>query len=314
MSLTSPSIDALYETLHDLRLNSSIFCRADLSSPWAFSTNGAPGAIFHVVVRGSAWLLTEGSDPLALDTGELVVVPSGIAHVMCDDPLTDPVPIAGLATYEEGARIGVLKSGGGGPVTELLCGTFHLDATAERLLGALLPNVLHLRHGQASDWLARTVELIVAELHGGRPGAGLIVDRLADVLMVCILRGYIGSMPQNAGGWLGGLRDDRIGRVLAWLHRDPAQPWTVDALAQRAGMSRSAFYGRFMELVGTSPAAYVASWRVELAQRALREGGSLAAIAQDVGYSSEAALSKAFKRHTGVTPGAWRRQCRAVAG
>ncbi len=302
------TIDAVYETLRDVRLSGSIFCRADLASPWAFHTKGADKAIFHAVVRGSAWLLLEDAEPLALDTGELVVVPSGCAHVMCDDPATAPVPIAGLATYEDGARIGVLKSEGEGPVTELLCGTFSLDATASRLLGALLPDVLHIRHAPTSDWLARTVDMIVAELRDGRPGSGLIIDRLADVLMICILRGYIATMPEDAGGWLGGLRDDRIARALAWLHREPARAWTVKALAACAGMSRSAFYNRFIELVGEPPASYVARWRIDLAQRSLVQGASLSSVAARVGYSSEAALSKAFKRHTGQTPGSWRRQ------
>ena len=301
------NIDPLYETLRDVRLSGSVFCRAELAAPWGFHTTGADKAIFHAVVRGSAWLVPDGCAPIPLDTGELVVIPTGMPHVMCDDPQRAPVPIAGLAHYGEGERIGVLRSDGDGPVTELLCGTFSLDATAQRLLASLVPRVLHVRHGPTSGWLARTLEMVQQELHEGLPGSGLVIDRLADVLLIRVLRAYIATMDDSSGGWLGGLRDERIGRALAWVHRSPGDDWTADAMAKRAGMSRSAFYARFVELVGESPAKYVASWRVQVAQRLLAEGRVLAEVADVVGYSSSAALSKVFKRQVGVSPGAWAR-------
>lgn len=301
-------IDPIYETLRDIRLEGSVFCRAELAAPWSFATTGADAAIFHAVIRGSAWLIPDGCAPIALDTGELVVLPAGTPHVMCADPSVPPEPIAGLATYEDGARIGLLANEGDGPVTELLCGTFTIDAQARQLLADVLPGVLHVRHGRTGQWLSRTLEMIAMEVREGQPGAGLVTDRLAEVLFIRLLRAHVAALPEGSGGWLGGVRDPRVGRALAWLHRDPAADWTVAELAKRAGMSRAAFYQRFVELVGQPPAAYVTQWRIGLAQRLLAQGMGLTDVAEQVGYSSAAALSKAFKRVVGSSPGSWQRQ------
>lgn len=299
------AIDPVYETLRDIRLDGSIFCRADLEAPWAFSTKGSQHAIFHAVVCGSAWLIPDGGAPMVLDTGDLVVLPAGTAHVLCDHPDRVPVPIAGLAVFQEGARVGLLQTKGDGPRTELLCGTFRIDPLARGLLADLMANVLHVRHRPTGEWLAGTLEMISAELRDGAPGAGLVADRMADVLLIRVLRAHLASRANGGGGWLGGLRDERIGRALAWLHRDPGSTWTVSELARRAGMSRAAFYKRFVELVGQPPALYAAAWRINLAKSHLARGAGLGDVADQVGYSSAAALSKAFKRHVGTSPGAW---------
>lgn len=308
--------DPLLSLIDRHSVRGSIFCRAELGAPWGLYTRGAaPGAaIFHAVVRGAGFVHVhpEGRDaartaPVAWRAGDIVVLPHGDAHVMSDAPDSATMPIADLPSPPGPDGLPCVSHGGDGPVTSILCGTFHFSETAREALLPHLPPLLHTRAGEgpAAEWLDATLRMLGAELQGALPGSDAIVTRLADVLFIHAVRDWIRNCDE--AGWLAALRDPQLSRALAAIHADPAGQWSAAALAKAAGMSRSSLYTRFTETVGESPAAYVLRWRMYRAREALRRGDlGIAAIAEAVGYASEAAFSRAFKRHVGTTPGAWR--------
>jgi AraC-like DNA-binding protein len=172
------------------------------------------------------------------------------------------------------------------------------------------PPLIHIRPAEtpAAEWLEATLRLLAWETREVRPGTETIVSRLTDVIFVQVLRAWIESLPEGEGGWMGALRDRRIGAALAHLHRSPEADWSNASLAQKVGMSRSRFAARFTALVGEPPLSYLTRWRLETAARLLREGElGLGEISERVGYRSEAAFSKAFRRRFGTPPGAYRR-------
>lgn len=230
------------------------------------------------------------------------------------DPATPSVPIASLPGPPGPDGLPCVCHGGGGARTSILCGTFRFGPAAAELLLPLLPPLLVARGdgGPTSSWMDATLRLLADELGGALPGAETVVSRLADVLFVHVLRAW---MAQHAGevGWLAAMTDPPLGRALAAMHARPERPWTAAELARVAGLSRSAFFDRFSARVGEAPAAYLARWRMHLARQALREGATLAEVATQVGYGSEAAFSKAFKRQTGSSPGEWRATVDLVA-
>ncbi len=198
---------------------------------------------------------------------------------------------------------------GGGRLTRLICGSIRFAHSATHPLLSVLPRAISVKPApDNAAWLEATLRLIEHELTTAQPGASTLVARLSDVLLVNAIRHWVVEHAFEEGaGWVRGLTDPRVARALGCVHRDPAQPWTVDTLARRSGMSRSGFAARFAELVGESPARYLTRWRMHLAAQALREcSDSMATIAESVGYSSEHAFAKAFKRTLGVTPGAFR--------
>jgi AraC-like DNA-binding protein len=206
-----------------------------------------------------------------------------------------------------------MRFGGNGANSTLVCGAFKFeDRRHNPLLGVLPPLVLIKgEEGRAVQWLEPTLQFIACEAASGRPGAQTIISRLADVLFIQIVRGFLVSTPENQRGWLRALSDAQIGTALSLIHQNPENPWTVATLASKVGMSRSTFAGRFAELVGEPPLHYVTRWRMQKAAALLREGTTtLAEIADRVGYESEAAFSKAFKRWVGTAPGAYRKTAR----
>lgn len=297
-------MDAVAEILRSLRLASSVWCRAEFSAPWAVHTRGARGAIFHAVVSGRAFG-KRGDDQVELEGGDLVLFSRGDAHVMSDRPLRKPVPIRSLVAQGEDRCVGAIRHGGGGAQTVIICGAFDLEHGARDLLLGLLPPVLHVRRDAGLvRWFDQTLSLMQAELDADRPGAETVVAKLADVLFVQILRASVAELPSGAGGWLAALRDPPIARALAKIHQSPAERWSVEALAEVAHLSRSAFCGRFAKLVGESPAQYLTRWRMYTAVDLLKRRGDLgnAELAAMVGYDSEDAFARAFKRHLGFTP------------
>lgn len=305
--------DALADVLTTIRLRSAVFCRADVTAPWGVSTKGLDGGIFHAVLSGHCTSMVGSAPPIALSPGDVILLPHGDAHVMADRPGRRAVPIRGLVRSSDDGGVASLCTGGGGERTVLVCGRFDFERRAPHPLLSLLPRAIHLR---ASDpplahWLAPTVRLIASEIEHRAPGGSTIVTRLTDVLVVHAIRAAI-EAGHTEGGWLGALRDSRIGRALDLVHGAPREPWTVDSLAEKVGMSRSSFFERFTALVGEPPAQYVARWRMHLAARWLREeSASVAEIADRVGYASEAAFSKAFKRLVGAPPSDYRRDAAA---
>lgn len=306
--------DRLGETLHRLRMRGTFYCHATLAEPWALEMPVVPDSVsFHVLVSGSCRVEVEGPDgavALGLGAGDLALVPHGRGHVLRSGPHTGPAPRVDLLPQRYvSPHYTVLRHGGPGPGrTVLLCGVVAFDEPAARALLALLPPVVHVSASDPGPTpVADTVRLMSAELADVRPGGEAIATRLADVLVVQAVRAWLGRDPAARTGWLGALADPQVGRAMAAVHADPGHGWTLDRLAREAAMSRTAFAGRFTELVGEPPMRYVTRWRMALAHDRLRAGGvTVAVLADELGYRSEAAFSRAFTRTVGRTPGSVR--------
>ncbi|MEW5851061.1 MAG: AraC family transcriptional regulator [Myxococcota bacterium] len=302
-------MDLLTEVLSSLRVSSTIFSRAELCTPWAVSTQGAATGIFHAVVTGGGTVRVAEGRAVPLKAGEVVLIPHGDPHVLSDGTSGRAVPIRSLPAEKLGAT-SVVRIRGPGPQTVILCGTFRFESTLHPLMRGL-PRALYARgqEGAEAQWMKTTLQMMADEAVSGRPGAPLMLTRLSDVLLVRALRAHVNVIPENGRGWLAAVRDPQVARALGLIHQRPDEDWTADSMAEELGMSRSAFFERFRRLVGEPPASYLARWRIHLAARALvDEGAGLKEAAERVGYSSEAALSKAFKRITGKAPGEFRRE------
>jgi AraC-like DNA-binding protein len=308
--------DVLTSVMDAVRLRSRVFCRSELRAPWGMALKRSDYAHFHVIERGGAWLRIEGEEPVALAGGDLVVVPRGTGHTLTDSLATKARPLAEMAgrrSSEAGGCL-VMRGGGEGAETQLVCGSFRFERRDAHPLLELLPPLIHLRPAEtaAAEWLEATLRFLAWETREAKPGTETIVSRLTDVLFVQVLRAWIESLPEGRGGWMGALRDRQIGAALAQVHRSPERDWTNASLAEAVGMSRSRFAARFTALVGEPPLAYLSRWRLETAAGLLKDGTlGLAEIAARVGYESEAAFSKAFRRRFGAPPGAYRRRAAA---
>jgi len=304
--------DTLSIVLEHLGVRGTVFCRAQLDAPWGVETRRTESAIFHVVVRGSGYVRVDGGPARSWRAGDLLLLPHGHGHVMCSEPTEPPVSIATLPSCVGQDGLPCISSGGQGPRTSLLCGTFTLGSDAALLLDEL-PPLVHVQAADAtSTWLDATLTLLSQEVAGARPGAQTVVARLAEVLLVHALRSWLASDGAHQRGWLAALADPVLARALRHLHHDPAREWTAGELARAVGVSRSGLYTRFSERLDATPAAYLTRWRMTLARRSLRSGTSIGEVASSVGYASEAAFSRAFKREIGASPSAWRRGAQAV--
>ncbi len=305
--------DVLTSVMDAVRLRSRVFCRSELRAPWGLALPRSEYGHFHVIERGGAWLRVEGQQPVALAGGELVVVPHGTGHTLTDSLTTKARPLAAAGRPGDGGCV-VMRGGGRGAETQFVCGSFRLERREAHPLVELLPPLIHLRPAEtpAAEWLEATLRFIAWETREAKPGTETIVSRLTDVLFVQVLRAWVTTLPEGGGGWLGALRDPQVAAALAHVHRSPERRWTNASLAAGVGMSRSRFAARFTRLVGEPPLGYLSRWRLLTAAGLLHDSAlSLGEIAARVGYESEAAFSKAFKRRFGSPPGAYRR--RAVA-
>jgi AraC-like DNA-binding protein len=307
-----PAPDALTAVVDTLGLRGRLYCRIELSAPWGMALPRDEFARFHVVERGDCWLKVPGSaKPVALTGGDLVVVPHGSGHSLVDAPDTTPVPVSRIfrkAIPDGHARV---RHGAGGPETVLICGEFRFEHREGHPLISALPPVIHLRSsaGPARALLDVGLELLATEAKSPHAGTQALVSRLTDVLFIQALRVWVETLPDGAGGWLGALRDRHIGTALSLLHREPDRDWTLAAIATAVGMSRSRFTDRFAALVREAPMAYLTRWRMHLAAgRLLSDGPSVAELARSVGYESETAFAKAFRRTFGLSPSAYRRR------
>ena len=308
-------MDPLSDILGSLRFESSILCRAKLGAPWGLYTRGASSAVFHAVLEGTCWV-KHPPDGTArrLARGDLVLVSRGDAHVMCDDPASATVPIATLLAGQPDGAVACLTHGGDGTPSSILCGTFRLEHGAANELLSLLPPLVVVSRGDTStvEWFDTTVTLITRELAAGQSGVSTIVSRLTDVLVVQVLRAAATSLPREAAGWLAAVQNEQIGRALALVHRRPQEKWSAESLAAAVGMSRSVFFDKFTKLVGESPVQYLTRWRMYTAADLLERGDlSNAELADRVGYGSQDAFAKVFKKHLGLTPGEFKRRARA---
>lgn len=305
------SSDNLGEILHLLRLTGVLYCRADLTAPWAVEVPALEGLLaFAVVTSGSGWLEFDDNPPRQLRQGDLTLIPHGTPHRFSSGPGVPFAPLFDIPIETVSDRYEIMHHGGGGALTQVTYGVMRFDHAAAETLVALLPLVLQVnsRDDAAGQWMRSTLALIAAEGTALRPGGETVMTRLADILVIQAIRSWLESSPDARTGWLAALRDDKLGRAIAAMHRAPHGAWTVATLAREAGMSRSAFSARFTGLVGEPAMRYLTRWRLQLARMALRDGPqSLAALARTAGYVSEAAFSRAFKRQFGVPPGGVRR-------
>ncbi|HTV19056.1 MAG TPA: AraC family transcriptional regulator [Polyangiaceae bacterium] len=321
------SSDTLSEVLRAVRLNGAVFFSVDAAAPWVaeapHSTEIAPFILegvehvmeYHVVTSGTCWGGLPGEAPVRLEAGDIIVFPHGDGHVMSSAPGMRKAP--DLAHFREARRQGLPISlqldGGGDERSQLICGFLGCDARPFNPLLATLPRVLHLPRRSADDGvIEQLVKLALAESSTARAGGECVLARLSELLLVEVVRRYVATLPPENVGWLAGLRNESIGRVLGKLHDRPAHPWSLDELAREAGVSRSVLAERFAHFVGIPPMQYLAQWRMQLAASLLASSSSgLSEIAERVGYGSEAALSRAFKRWVGMAPADWRRGRRA---
>ncbi|MGW4353437.1 AraC family transcriptional regulator [Nocardia sp. NPDC004582] len=310
-------MDVLSEALASMRTGVAHSVLTEGRAPWALQLPSTAGAGFHVVLHGTCWFYpTDRSDPpIAIGPGDVVFVRDGAGHILADHPDTTP-EIPRPEQYIQGPPIGAVRLGGDGPATSLLCGNYHLDGQRPHPLLRQLPPVIHLpaRHGRHPE-LAAAIQLLGVELDNPRIGSHGIVPALIDSLLLYILRAWIEDQPRSAAaGWAAALRDPAVAPALAAIHDDPAAPWTVQSLADHAGLSRAAFARKFNAMVGEPPLAYLTRWRLTTAARLLREDDmAVDKVAARAGYSSEFAFGKAFKREYGLAPGQYRRQARAAA-
>lgn len=307
-----PSVDPLGEALYFLRMSGTFYSCCELTAPWALGLPAMPGSLmFHVVTSGRCWLEVEGAEPRLLEPGELALVPHGEGHCLVSEAGVAGPGLFDAPREEISERFEIIRYGGGGAATSLVCGTMRFDHPAAQHLISLLPRAITVdsvdsRHG---EWIQSTLRLMCAEAKELRPGGETVITRLADVLVIQAIRGWIEQDRAAQTGWLRALRDRQIGRALTLIHRNPERDWTLTSLASEVAMSRSALAARFADLVGVPPMHYVAQWRMHLASTWLRAGdAALGELATRLGYQSEAAFSRAFKRVVGVSPGAVRRQ------
>lgn len=314
-------MDALSETLRVVRLNGAIFINGRFTAPWCYQSPSAATAapllepnaenvvIFHLITEGECHVELGTDPPMHLIAGDAVLFPQGHAHRMASQPGLAPASGGRLADVLS-RRPRQLVYGGGGAVTRLVCGYMACDARLARLLLAGLPPIVrvNVRGSNAGAWLEASVRYALAEARSPRPGGAGVLAKLSEVLFIEVLRLHMNEHREGRVGWLAGLGDRIVGAALNALHKEPARAWTLEELARSAGTSRSVLAERFQQLVGSSPMQYLTQWRMMLAANLLcRSNIPLARIAEDVGYQTDTAFSRAFRREFGAPPAAWRR-------
>jgi AraC-like DNA-binding protein len=305
------SVDPLGEALHFLRMNGIFYCRSEFSAPWGLALPIMKDSLmFHFVTSGRCWLEVEGAEPRQLQRGDLALVPHGEGHRLASEPGVFAAKLFDLERELVSERYEILRHGRGGAVTNMICGAVRFDHPAARHLVKLLPKMIcvDVSSSPHMDWINSMLRFMASEAEQLRPGGEAVITRLADILVVQTVRAWIEQDPAAQTGWLGALQDKQIGRAISLIHRDPARAWTLASLAREVAMSRSAFAARFTQLVGEPAMHYVARWRMHLAVAWLKEDDSpLCDLASRLGYESEAAFGRAFKRFIGTSPGAVRR-------
>lgn len=303
-------MDVLSDVLHSIGLGGGVYFRCEMSAPWGMAIPRTDVAEFHVIVRGNCWLRTpQDPEAVALQGGDVVAFMHGGAHGLVDAPDREARPAAEILSGQNIENFAPVRHGGDGAPTSILCGYFEFDRNSLHPLVAALPPFIHLRGTGTSEfaWLQTTLNFMIHETLAAKPGAETVVSRLAGVLFVHIVRTYI-EQSKSPPAMLAAIADKHIGAALALMHKEPARDWTLESLARTAGISRSGLALRFHQLVGHTPMQYLTMWRMQLARKLLTESAlGVAAVAERVGYQSEASFSKAFKKAIGKGPGAYRR-------
>ncbi len=304
-------VDPLGEALHFLHMNGVMYTRSEFSAPWGLALPPFPNRLmFHVLMSGRCWLEGEGAEPQLLQPGDFALVPHGEGHELLSAPGVPAIKLFDLPREQVSERYEILRHGQGGAETKMICSTVRFDHPVAHQLVQLLPRFIYIESWRSPqwEWIQSTLRLMAMEAMELRPGGETIITRLADILVIQAIRAWIADDPMAQTGWLGALQDPQIGHAILLIQREPAQPWTVALLADEVSMSRSAFAARFKALMGEPPMKYVARWRMNTALTWLKEEDvSLGELADRLGYQSEAAFSRAFKRFIGVSPGMARR-------
>jgi len=322
-------MDALSEVLGAVRLTGAVFLDMELRAQWSYLTAPArkiadvlmPDADhvipYHLVTEGTCYARLLDGDAVELRAGDLILFPAGDRHVLATASEAalrlKPIDITGetLDKLLKRDHIAALKTGNAGKTTRIVCGFLACDRRLAEPILLSLPRLLRIsmRDGGTAAWMRSSIRHSVAESTSLRPGSAIVLARLSEVLFAEAIRHYMDELPAGQSGWLAGLRDRYVGRALSLLHEQPAYPWTVEELSRKVGLSRSAMGERFNALIGAPPMQYLTRWRTSLAASRLRESdASIIRVATEVGYESEAAFNRAFKREFGLPPATWRKR------
>lgn len=315
-------MDAFSQILSSVKLNGAVFFTAEFSAPWGFSAPAskvmaatiAPGAehlvLYHLVIEGGALIELADEASLELKPGDVVIFPHGDAHHMSSGKgAMRPFPDYGINAKIKARDLSPLRAGGDGDISRFVCGYMTCDPYLSRPVLNGLPPVfkVNIRTDPSGQWLESSILHLVEEAASGRVGSEAMLAKLSETLFVDTLRRYIANLPEQQTGWLAGTRDPVVGKSLGLLHSRIAHPWTIADLADEVGISRSTLVERFTRYLSEPPMAYLTRWRLELAARSLeRTSRGVSEIAADVGYESEAAFNRAFKRAFGQPPGRYR--------
>jgi AraC-like DNA-binding protein len=332
-------MDVLSDVLRVVRLSGAVFFTADFSSPWAIesplpdllASAVMPEAecvvLFHILVDGACEVACHSHPVTRMESGDVVVFPRGDQHTMRSHAAATSAPLATIYSPGKHDEPPQLSYGGGGQTSRFVCGYLNCDQRFTPLVEAL-PTMLMVRSRDdyssieaideagsrptvvpqgSGTWLGTTLKFTINEARIARPGNAAILGRLTELMFVEIVREYMQRLPVTQGSWLAGVNDPMVGKALRLMHASPARNWTVEDLARDVAVSRSVLAQRFTELVGESPIRYLASWRMQLAKQMMRDGARIQDVAARVGYDSEAAFNRAFKRATGCPPATWRK-------
>jgi AraC-like DNA-binding protein len=319
-------MDALSDVLRIVQLTGAVYLDGAFSSPWCVNVP-ADSALcsaylppserivsFHLVTEGRCWAMLphDRGSALQVDAGDIIVVPQGETHVLGSATDLPPELLAPVLAHQVETAPGevmTLAYGGGGAVTRMICGFLAAQDIWRNPLLSGLPRLFKVNmRGSSASWLESSLRFATEQAASAHAGSATVLAKLSELVFVEAVRRYVDTMPDDRKGWLAALRDRFVARALTLMHARPTHPWTVEDLAHRVGMSRSGFAQRFAELLGVPPMQYLAQWRLQLAAQQLRLADlPLASVAEAVGYESEAAFNRAFKREFGVPPATWRR-------
>jgi AraC-like DNA-binding protein len=323
-------MDVLSEVLKAVRLDGALFYNGEFSAPWCFrspasrmvapylSPDSGHVIIFHLLTEGRGYAHIEGEGrPVPLNAGDIIIFPHGDPHLMGNGSAVKAVDMAKELERISSQGLKISRMGGGGEITKFICGYMACEPQLSRVFLGGLPPVLkiNIRNDASGQWLEDSIRYSVGNADASRPGGEAVIAKLSEVLFVEALRRYIVLLPPEQTGWLAGVRDPEVGKALALLHRKPAHPWTIAALANDVGISRSVLAERFRLYLSETPIAYLTRWRLQLGAQMLKSmSSSVAQIAAEVGYESEPAFNRAFKREFGLPPARFRNQAKLGRG
>jgi AraC-like DNA-binding protein len=318
-------MDVLSELLKVVKLDSAIFFNCEFSSPWCYrapeseraarllSQTGRHVIIFHLLVRGRAYVHLEGGERASLAEGDIVTLPHGHAHLLGNGEGASPIDGGTALPWLLARGLDLIEVGGGGERSLFVCGFLSCDPLLSRTFLQALPPLfkVNISHDPSGKWLESSLRFAVAEALAAREGAGAMLAKVSEAIFMETVRRHIRALPETETGWLAGARDPAVGQALYLFHHRPAHPWTMPELAKEVGVSRSVLAERFRHYLGQPPMAYLTEWRLRLGARALKSGNrSVAEIASEVGYETEASFNRAFKRHFHLPPARYRKNSR----